>query len=248
MQRAAFRKADFPSSKLKAAEASKMVIAIDGPAASGKGTLARKIAARFGFAHLDTGALYRAVANAMLKQNADPANADDALRVTQELVRTLNPEFLMSAELRLESVSRAASLVAAHAGVRAALLDYQRDFAANPPVGVDGVVLDGRDIGTVVWPQADIKLYITASAEVRARRRCSEVAAKGQDADFEAILTDIRERDHRDMTRPVAPLVPAKDAFVLDTSTLGVTDVLHEALALIRAQMQALTGDTPVND
>jgi cytidylate kinase len=211
----------------------RLIIAIDGPAAAGKGTLARKIAAAFGFAYLDTGALYRAVGLSLVRAGKDPANAQDA-----ELASvTLDLALLDDPELRSEATGGAASKVAAIPGVRANLLDFQRNFASQPPEGELGAVLDGRDIGTVVCPDADLKLFVTASAEVRAERRRAEMEGRGEKADFDAILADVRARDERDMNRKDAPLKPAEDALLLDTSNLDIDAVFLRAAALVKERL-----------
>ncbi len=196
-----------------------MIIAVDGPAAAGKGTLARAIAKHFGFHFLDTGTLYRRVALAVLK------SGEDAGQVAQRL----NDYAFNESELRSEDVGAMASVVAVIPAVRSALLSFQRDFAAQKP----GAVLDGRDIGTVVCPEAHVKIYVTASAEVRAKRRQEELKSYGQDVDFEAVLDDIRKRDERDSTRAVAPLLPAKDATILDTSDMTIEAAVAAAIRLV---------------
>ena len=201
------------------------VIAIDGPAASGKGTLARRLAARFGLAYLDSGALYRAVGRDVIARDQDPADAEAASRAAH----SLDPATLADPRLRDEDIGRAASLVAAHPGVRAALLDFQRSFAKRPP----GAVLDGRDIGTVVCPRADLKLFLTADVAARADRRYAELMAKDEAVDFNAVLTEMRARDARDSTRTTAPLKPARDAVHLDTTQMDVDQVFAAAVALV---------------
>lgn len=216
------------------------VIAIDGPAASGKGTLARRVARHLGFAYLDTGLLYRAVGVAVVRAGHDPADAAAATRAA----RALHPEdgaVLADPDLRADAAAQAASKVAAVPEVRAALLDFQRRFAAEPPNGHKGVVLDGRDIGTVVCPDADAKLFITASVEVRAERRLKELLERGIAAIYADVLEDMRNRDARDSQRAVAPLRPAVDAFVLDTSLLDAGPAFDAALAFIRSKT-GLTG------
>lgn len=197
-----------------------MIIAIDGPAAAGKGTLARRLAAHLGLAYLDTGSIYRAVGLKVLRAGGDPADPTAA----EAAARALTPDELLTLqadpELRTDVGAQAASKVAAIPGVRAALLDFQRTFAATPPGGAAGAVLDGRDIGTVVCPGADAKIFVTASVEERARRRLLELRGKGIDAIESAVLRDMQERDARDAQRDVAPLKPAEDAWILDTSTL----------------------------
>ena len=200
------------------------VIAVDGPAASGKGTIARALAAHFGLPHMDTGLLYRAVALNLWRWGGDPASEFEALRAADML--NIDPG---DEELRSEPVSRIASSVSAYASVRAALLDRQRQFAEQP----GGAVLDGRDIGTVIAPAADVKLFVTASAEVRAQRRVRELLERGMPAHYEDVLADIRARDARDGSRAVAPLKPAVDAIILDTSELDREAAVAEAVRLV---------------
>jgi len=203
-----------------------MIIAIDGPAASGKGTLGKRLSEHFGFAHLDTGLLYRAVARVLLDQGVALTDRDAAALVAQELdVTHLDDERLRGAEM-----GEAASVVSAYQPVRDALLAFQRQFADQAP----GAVLDGRDIGTVVCPHADVKLFITASAEERARRRHREILNRGEMASYETILNDIRRRDERDMTRSNAPLKAAEDALALDTTHLDADQAFQAALELVR--------------
>jgi len=204
------------------------VVAVDGPTAAGKGTLARRLAGALGYAYLDTGALYRAVAARLLREGGDPADAAAAAAVACRLAAA----DLAAAELREEAVGRAASRVAAHPAVRAALLDYQRRFAAAPPGGAPGAVLDGRDIGTVICPDAQVKLFVTASVAARAGRRHAELLARGVAADLAEVLRDLEERDRRDAERPVAPLKPAPDAHLLDTTELDIDAAFRAALAL----------------
>lgn len=210
------------------------VIAIDGPAASGKGTLARRLARHFGFAYLDTGALYRAVALAVLRGNGDPADPAQA----EAAARSLAPDDPIFADpaLRTDQTAHGASVVAALPGVRAALLAFQRAFAQAPPNGAPGAVLDGRDIATVVCPEAQAKLFVTACREVRALRRLKELQAAGIAATLSAVLEDMTARDERDSRRAVAPLRPAVDAFVLDTSEHDAEQAFQAALAFLRAQ------------
>lgn len=205
------------------------VIAVDGPAAAGKGTLARQLARHFGFAYLDTGSLYRAVAHKVLAAGGEPADPDQAV----DAARRLTPEDAETAELRTEKVAAAASRVAAMPEVRKAILAYQREFAANPPGGEPGAVLDGRDIGTVVCPQAAVKLFVTASLEKRSRRRLAELQARRIDANFETVRAQMAERDARDRQRPIAPLKAAQDAHLLDTTNLDIDSAFSAALALI---------------
>ena len=210
-----------------------MIIALDGPAASGKGTLARRLAAHYGLPHLDTGLLYRAVGMAVLRSGDEPADTDAAERAALNLRST----DLADAELRGDRAARAASVVSAIPAVRAALLRFQRDFAAQP----GGAVLDGRDIGTVVCPTADAKLFVTASPEVRAQRRHKELLGRGEAAIYAQVLRDIRQRDERDSRRAVAPLAPAVDAFVLDTSALGADEAFRRGLAFVEGNLGAGT-------
>jgi len=204
-----------------------MIIAVDGPVAAGKGTLARRIADRYGFKYLDTGALYRAVGLLLLQNNQDPNNPDLALLAAQN-VSKIDPS---NPALRDEKTGNAASIVAANQRVRTALLDYQREVAKHKP----GAVLDGRDIGTVVCPDAPVKLFVTASAEVRAQRRFDELAAKGQEVTFDDVLSDLRDRDARDQTRKSAPLAKADDAHLLDTTKLDIEAALEAACQIIDA-------------
>lgn len=220
----------------------KPVIAIDGPAASGKGTLARHIAARLNFAYLDTGALYRATALEVLAAGGDPANSVDALHGAETLrQRLMEPQggalVLANPQLREDRVGVAASIVADMTDVREALRHLQQDFAVSPGEGYEGAVLDGRDIGTVICPEADVKLYVTADLEIRAQRRLKELQSGGNIATYEAVLKDMRERDARDTARKAAPMKPAHDAIVLDTSGLSQDDVVEKALAVISEKL-----------
>ena len=208
-----------------------MLIAIDGPAAAGKGTLAQSLAARLDLPYLDTGLLYRAIGKLMQIAGLD---LDDA-RAATVVAERLTPDDLRRTDLRGREAGELASRVAIHPGVRAALVAFQRDFAHGPR----GAVLDGRDIGTVICPDADVKLYVTASPEVRARRRTDELLAKGRAVDYEAILTEVKARDERDSGRAEAPLRPADDAVVIDTSALGPDEVLAKALSVVENWQQA---------
>jgi CMP/dCMP kinase len=202
-----------------------MIIAIDGPAASGKGTLGKRLAAHYGLRHLDTGLLYRAVAQALL---AGGHGLDDAARAAAA-AQALDPAEFDETALKSHAAGEAASVVSAIPEVRAALLRFQQDFAAASP----GAVLDGRDIGTIICPSADVKIFVTASPEVRAKRRAIEMRRHGQAADESAILADIKRRDERDSKRTIAPLKPAADAHILDTSALDIDGVLREAIAIV---------------
>ena len=199
-----------------------MIIAVDGPAAAGKGTISRALAQHFGYHHLDTGTLYRRVGLELLKSDG---NIHDS-NVATAIARNLLSYAWLDYELRTEAVGAAASIVASIPEVRAALLDFQRSFAGQKP----GAVLDGRDIGTVVCPTAQVKLFITASPEVRAKRRQAELQASGADVTFEAVLQDIRQRDERDKNRTVAPLIPAKDAVIIDTSEMTADEAIAAAV------------------
>ncbi len=208
-----------------------MIIAIDGPAAAGKGTLARRLADHFGLALLDTGLLYRAVAMNLVRNGKDPNEAEDA----EAAAKALKPEDLEAADLRSEKAADAASRVSAIPGVRKALLEFQRKFTENPPEGAKGAVLDGRDIGTVVCPQADAKLFVTASVEVRAERRFNELRERGLNAIHGRVLADMKERDARDQGRTASPLEPAKDAYLLDTSDLDADQAFAAALGFVNS-------------
>lgn len=215
--------------------ANRHIIAIDGPAASGKGTLAKKIAAHFNFAYLDTGSLYRAVALSLLQAGAAPEDEAAALHAATILDMRRLGEADIATALRRPETGSAASIVAAMPAVRAQILQAQRDFAATPPDGQAGAVLDGRDIGTVVCPDARDKLFVTARPEIRAERRWKELQAQPHAPDFETVLADIRIRDDRDMNRATAPLQKAKTAHLLDTSDLSIEQAFDAALALLKA-------------
>ena len=204
-----------------------MIIAIDGPAASGKGTIARQIASVYGLHHLDTGLLYRAVAKAMLDAGYPP---DDAKQATEIAIR-LDPKKYEENALKLQPITEAASVVAAIPQVREALINYQREFAMRPP----GAVLDGRDIGTVIAPGADVKLFVVASPEVRAARRLLELRARGETADEREVLADLLRRVERDSRRTAAPLKAAPDAHLLDTTHLGIDAAFRAAVDIIEA-------------
>ena len=208
-----------------------VVIAIDGPAASGKGTLAKRIAEHFGVPVLDTGLLYRAVARDVLERGGALTDTITAIACAN----ALDPRSFGDAALRGERAGEAASVVARIPEVRAALLAYQRNFAADPR----GAVLDGRDIGTVVCPSADVKIYVTATPEERARRRHKELQGRGEAVSFDDVLDDIHRRDARDTGRPIAPLWPAADAITLDTSSLDADQAFAAALGIIRAKLEA---------
>ena len=207
-----------------------MVIAVDGPAASGKGTIARGLARHYGLPHMDTGLLYRAVALNLWRWGGDPSSEFEALRACDMLGIDPSDE-----ELRSEPVSRIASSISAYPSVRTALLERQRLFAGQP----GGAVLDGRDIGTVIAPGADAKLFVTASAEIRAQRRVRELLERGMPAHYDDVLLDIRARDERDAHRAVAPLLQAADAILLDTSELTADEAIAEAIRLVEERLTA---------
>ena len=204
-----------------------MIITVDGPAAAGKGTIARALAQHFSYHFLDTGTLYRRVGLALLETSDDPRNVKAAVAVAQNL----NSHPYSDLDLRTEAVGAAASIVAVIPEVRTALLAYQRSFADQLP----GAVLDGRDIGTVVCPDADVKLFITASPEVRAKRRLAELQSYGADVTFDVVLADIKQRDERDRTRAVAPLVPAADATIIDTSEMTAEAAINAAINVTKS-------------
>ena len=208
-----------------------MIVAVDGPTASGKGTIARALAAHYGLPHLDTGLLYRAVGRQVFLDGGDPDDAGDALAAT-----TFPDALLADPELRSEATGGLASRVSVHAAVRQALYDRQRAFATQP----GGAVLDGRDIGTVIAPDADVKLYITASVEARALRRWKEMQERGESPLLAEIEADLRRRDERDLTRAEAPLRAADDAVVLDTSELDREQAIAAAIALVEERSRPI--------
>lgn len=204
-----------------------MIIAVDGPAASGKGTIARALARHYQLPHMDTGLLYRAVGQTVLDRGGDPASEADALAAC-----AFDDALLGDPRLKLSAAGNAASVVSAHPAVRAALIERQRVFAAQP----GGAVLDGRDIGTVIVPDADAKLFVRATPTIRARRRHDELARTGSTLSFDKVLTDIRDRDRRDSSRATAPLRQAEDAVLLDTSFLSIESAIAQAIALVERQ------------
>jgi cytidylate kinase len=204
-----------------------MIIAIDGPAASGKGTLAKRLAQHYGYRHLDTGVIYRAVAHALLQRGADLS--DEALAV--QAARQLDPETFGNPALKSHDVGSAASVVSAIPGVREVLLGFQRQFAAAPP----GAVLDGRDIGTVICPDADVKIFVVADPKVRAHRRTLEATSRGEAADEARILADILQRDERDRNRASAPLKQAEGAYLLDNTNLDIEAGVRAAIDIVEA-------------
>lgn len=204
-----------------------MIIAIDGPAASGKGTLGKRLAHHYGYRHLDTGVIYRAVAFALLETGSDLTNEALAVAAAMEL----DPEKFGNPVLKTQQVGDAASVVSAIPKVREVLINFQRQFAADPP----GAVLDGRDIGTVICPDADVKIFVVADPHVRARRRTLEARARGEAADEAAVLADILKRDERDQNRAVAPLKAAPDAYLLDNSQLDIESGVRAAIDIVEA-------------
>lgn len=209
-----------------------MIIAIDGPAGAGKGTLANRLAEHFGLAKLDTGLLYRAVGMKVVRAGGDPE--DEALATT--MAQSLTSDDMEADDLRTEQAGSAASKVSVFPGVRSALLDFQRDFAANPPGDTRGAILDGRDIGTIVCPDADAKFYITAAVEVRATRRYKELMWRNGEADYEQVLEDMKVRDARDQGRDASPLQAAQDACLIDTSEMDADTVFDTALDFVSAK------------
>ena len=204
------------------------VVAVDGPAAAGKGTLARRLARELGLPYLDTGLLYRAVGRRVLDAGGDPRDAV----VAERAARTLTPADLDRGDLRGPEADMAASAVATLPAVRAALLDWQREFGRT-----HGAVMDGRDIGTVIFPDAPVKLFVTAGPEARARRRHAELAARGVMRDLADVEAEMRARDAQDAARATAPMKPAEDAVVLDTTELGIEEAFQAARALVRARL-----------
>jgi cytidylate kinase len=206
-----------------------MIIAVDGPAGAGKGSLCGALEEHFGFARLDTGLLYRAVGLKVLRDGGSP---DDA-SVAEAAAHALSFEELNDPMLRSDEAGQAASQVGAIPGVRAALLDFQRDFASNPPGGATGAILDGRDIGTAVCPEADVKLFITAPLDVRAQRRYKELLERGHEAIYATVFEDMKKRDERDQGRSSAPMAKAEDAMLLETGDLAISEVVAAALEFI---------------
>ena len=209
-----------------------MIIALDGPAAAGKGTLGRRLADHFGFAYLDTGKLYRAIGLKVLRANGDLDDPQQAL----DAAKSLKPEDLNDPAIVGDEAAAAASRVAGFEAAREALRQFQRNFAASPPNGATGAILDGRDIGTVICPDANIKIFITADLETRARRRHKELLERREPSIYARVLRNMGERDTRDSTRAVAPLIPADDAYLLDTEALDADAAFAAAIAHIDAQ------------
>ncbi len=216
-----------------------IVIAVDGTAASGKGTLAKRLALHFGFAHLDSGALYRLTAFSVLEAKGDPTNEADALRGAQ----TIDFNLAGDPRIRTDIIGKAASHVAAIPAVRQALMEFQQNFLAHPPGGSPGAVMDGRDIGTVICPEATAKLYVDARVEVRARRRWAELKAMGFRRAEQDVVAELEARDAADKSRPIAPLRQAADADLLDTSDLGIDAAFAAALALVSPKVEGALKD-----
>ena len=214
-----------------------MIIAIDGAAGTGKGTLAKRLADHLGLAHLDTGALYRAVGLSILNQGGDPGDPE----LAAETAQNLDVSVMESPDLRRETTGAAASQVAAVPAVRDALFDFQRRFATDPPGGRAGAVLDGRDVGTVICPDADAKFYLDATLDERVTRRVKELQDRGLPVIFSAVRQEMQDRDARDASRAIAPLRPADDAFILDTSELDADAVFARALDQLR-ELGLLSG------
>ena len=218
-----------------------MIITIDGPAAAGKGTLSQKLAEKYCLAYFDTGMVYRAVGLQMLLKNIDLSNIEAAEKEAEELTFSSMISLSKNKDFRSAQGGMAASVVSSYGGVRSRLLDMQRNFAKNPTYAdgtpAKGVVYDGRDTGTVICPQADIKFFVTATPEVRAKRRYDEFIAKGMEAKYEDVLKDVKIRDERDANRKDAPMKPADDAIILDTSDLGIEEVFQKTVSLIEERM-----------
>ena len=218
-----------------------MIITIDGPAAAGKGTISRILSAKYKLAYFDTGMVYRAVGLQMVLRGEDLQNQETAAKVAQNLTFQQMMELSAHPDFRSDVGSHAASVVSAHPDVRSALLKMQKDFALNPVFAdgtpANGVVYDGRDTGTVICPNADLKLFITASTEIRAMRRYKEFLEKGATADYNKVLQDMIARDERDSKRSAAPLKPASDAIIIDTSEMDIQTVLSKVVSLIDAKL-----------
>lgn len=217
-----------------------IVIAVDGPAASGKGTVSQGLAAMFGFAHLDTGKLYRAVTAKLLDQGIAVTDLEAHVNDGAKIAASLDSRDLDRDDLRTERVSTATSVVSQFPEVRSAIRQFQQDFAKVPPDGKPGAVLDGRDIGTVICPDADVKIFVDASAETRAERRTRELVGRGETAQFAEILKDMLDRDDRDRNRPVSPMKPADDAYLLDTTNLDIEASLTRAKEVVLERVPSL--------
>lgn len=216
-----------------------IIIAIDGNAASGKGTLAKRLAERLGCAHMDTGSLYRLAALRLMEEGADPNDAPQAIAAAAALNKAYKPTDSDNPAIRTDEVGKLTSRISAIPAVRAQILELQRNFSTNPPLLANGrtprgTILDGRDIGTVVCPQANVKFFVSASPEIRAERRHKELQSKGISVTYDAVLADMRERDARDAGRETAPMKPAPDAIMLDTSAMTIEEVVTFALEKVR--------------
>ena len=218
-----------------------MIITIDGPAAAGKGTLSQKLADKYCLAYFDTGMVYRAVGLQMILKNIDLSDVAAAEKEAEELTFSTMMALSQNREFRSAQGGMAASVVSSYGGVRSRLLDMQRNFAKNPTYAdgtpAKGVVYDGRDTGTVICPQADIKFFVTATPEIRAKRRYDEFIAKGMEANYDDVLKDVKVRDERDANRKDAPMKPADDAIILDTSDLGIEEVFQKTVSLIEERI-----------
>lgn len=219
-----------------------MIITVDGPAAAGKGTLSQKLADKYGLAYFDTGMVYRAVGLMMLKQAKDLSDAVAAEKMAAQLTFATMMDLSKDKDFRSSIGGQAASIVSSYSGVRSQLLDMQRNFAKNPTFAdgttANGIIYDGRDTGTVICPHADVKFFITASSEVRAKRRYDEFMQKGMDVKYEDVLKDVKARDERDANRQDAPMKPAEDAIILDTSDLSIDEVFQKAVAIIEEKLK----------
>lgn len=219
-----------------------MIITIDGPAAAGKGTLSSKLAEKYGLAYFDTGMVYRAVGLQLLKNNVDLSDIATAEKRAEELTFPKMMELSKDKDFRSAEGGHAASVVSSYPGVRARLLDMQKNFAKNPVFAdgtpANGAIYDGRDTGTVICPQAEVKIFVTASSEVRAKRRYDEFIAKGMSADYNQVLADVKARDERDANRKDAPMKPADDAIILDTSDMSIKEVFDKAVEIIEAKIK----------
>ncbi len=219
-----------------------MIITIDGPAAAGKGTLSSKLAEKYGLAYFDTGMVYRAVGLQLLKNNVDLSDIATAEKRAEELTFPKMMELSKDRDFRSAEGGHAASVVSSYPGVRARLLDMQKNFAKNPVFAdgtpANGAIYDGRDTGTVICPQAEVKIFVTASSEVRAKRRYDEFIAKGMSADYNQVLADVKARDERDANRKDAPMKPADDAVILDTSDMSIEEVFNKAVEIVEAKIK----------
>lgn len=219
-----------------------MIITIDGPAAAGKGTLSSKLAEKYGLAYFDTGMVYRAVGLQLLKNNVDLSDIATAEKRAEELTFPKMMELSKDKDFRSAEGGHAASVVSSYPGVRARLLDMQKNFAKNPVFAdgtpANGAIYDGRDTGTVICPQAEVKIFVTASSEVRAKRRYDEFIAKGMSADYNQVLADVKARDERDANRKDAPMKPADDAIILDTSDMSIEEVFDKAIEIVEAKIK----------